>query len=123
MSNEPVPKRFKPSYPEILFVTREKTFKLQSETLQRAKAFMPMLADSPAPKNMEITDDNHYIQMDLDCGIFDIAEKHQILSLTTINKLPPPSIVELVDNEIAVEAEMDAMAALSSQIPMGRTYD
>jgi hypothetical protein len=29
----------------------------------------------------------------------------------------------LVDNEIAVEAEMDAMAALSSQIPMGRTYD
>jgi hypothetical protein len=77
-SDELPAKRLKTdTFPSMLRL-KPTTFMEESSALSRAMSFLPLLKQANEKLtdcNMEDVTSDHYIEMDLDCGLFDVTEK------------------------------------------------
>lgn len=143
IENEGIPakrtKFTKETFPSMLIVNKPTTFKpADSSVLARVKEFLPMMKNAQVPQNMEdVSEDSQYIEMDLDCGIFDVAEKSPTIYsdiITDLNRQTTPtsnpSLIEVVseindqvEREIEAEMEMDSIASRNCLFAKGRWHE
>ncbi|KAJ3321170.1 hypothetical protein HDV06_004513 [Boothiomyces sp. JEL0866] len=105
-------KRKRDEVPSMLYVNKPKTFKPESDVLSRVQSFLPQLEES----NKELQDkinnnvdvnlenvDGRYIQMDLECGVFDMKKGEYQYDSTLVEEAEEKSEKLLLGNERTVE--------------------
>ncbi|KAJ3256275.1 hypothetical protein HK103_005638 [Boothiomyces macroporosus] len=105
-------KRKREDVPSMLYVNKPKTFKPNSDVLSKVQSFLPELEKSNKELEEKIKQnvdvnlekvDGQYIQMDLECGVFDLKEGEYQYDSTLVQPEDQEEQKLLLGNERQVE--------------------